>query len=157
MALGPSSIKATRGCKANRCPIITKRLIGSNISDANTDGKICVPVAMSQPVLKTDHVHNTSAIDMARRTIDFRGLWKQINIRINSVINRTIRSAIIQDGYSLSNPVLQAWKSLTASVQNRVAKIIAVQARGAKKLYKRRNSETALSLLSFFDFSIFIT
>jgi hypothetical protein len=41
--------------------------MGSPISDSKTAGKTCVPVAMSQPALNTDHVQTSAAINIAVR------------------------------------------------------------------------------------------
>lgn len=66
-------------------------------------------------------------------------------------------SAETQVGYSPTSPVRKEWKSFTARVQNRAAKVITLWARQAIDRYARRNKRMLLSLLSGFWFSIIMS
>ncbi|MCX5636373.1 MAG: hypothetical protein NTX52_01595 [Planctomycetota bacterium] len=81
--------------------------IGSRNNDKRTEGRICVPVLISQPAFITDQVHTTAATTAAARMTDFRGQRKQIIARTTSIPSRTEISAKIQLKYSLTRLVRQ--------------------------------------------------
>ena len=102
IALGVSRIIDTPGIFARFTPINSNIFRGSRNKDKRTEGRIWVPVLISQPAFITDQVHIIAAmINMVLR-VHLEGQQKQMMARITSKVNKTEMSASIHSGYSLS-------------------------------------------------------
>ena len=104
-ALGPSSSTAARGILARFTPITLKVLIGSRIKGEITEGRICVPVLMSQPAFMTLQVQRSAAITVTQRKTHF---WAQRKYKIASrisIVSRTATSERIHSRYSPNMPI----------------------------------------------------
>jgi hypothetical protein len=114
-------------------PIIRSVFSGERNRGNNTRGSICVPVLISQPALKKDHVHTTAASIVIDRTTNFLGHLIQTNDKNIQNDMKKDTSFSIQPKYSLTRKFRMAWYNFTNSVQNKARRIMILYAREIKK------------------------
>ena len=124
ITLGPSKRTATAGIFAKFTPTIHKVLAGARTNDSRTLGRICVPVRISQPAFTTDHVHIAAATISTNLMTHLFGHLRQTSDKRTSIAKRNAMSTVIQSKYSSVRSFRQAWKNLTAIVQNKAPKTI---------------------------------